>query len=224
MEASFWLSRWEQNKTGFHEEIVNPDLLEFGEQWLSAATGGAKKDILVPLCGKSRDLVHLAKLGHRVVGVELSELAATALFNEAKLPFSKSQQGPYQVLRAQDLDLEVRIGDFFELPTDPSFDAVWDRAAMVALDPERRARYVQHLIQLVRPGGAMLVKVMTYPQEQMAGPPHAISFDDLGTAYSEHFKLELLKEEDEIDHSPKFRERGLDHFIVRTSLLTRNPS
>ncbi|MFT5584429.1 MAG: thiopurine S-methyltransferase [Cognaticolwellia sp.] len=222
MEASFWLSRWEQNQTGFHETEVHSDLLEFGENWLSAASGGPKKDILVPLCGKTKDLVHLAKLGHSVVGVELSELAAAAVFNEAKLAFTQTKQGPFQVFRAQDLDLEVRVGNFFKLPAKPSFDAVWDRAAMVALDPERRARYAEHLIQLVRPGGAMLVNIMEYPQEQMPGPPHAISFDDLGAVYGAHFKLELLKEEDEIDHLPKFRERGLDRFLVATSLLIRD--
>ncbi len=222
MDANFWLSRWAQDKTGFHAEQVHSDLLEFGKQWLSSASGGSKKDILVPLCGKTMDLVYLAKLGHRVVGVELSDKAAAAVFGRAKLPFTQSKQGPFQVFRAQDLDLEVRVGNFFELSAVPSFDAVWDRAAMVALDPDRRARYVKHLIQLVRPGGTMLVNIMDYPQEQMPGPPHAISFDDLGMAYRAHFKLELLKEQDQIDDSPKFRERGLDHFIVRTCLLTRS--
>jgi hypothetical protein len=42
MEASFWLSRWEQNKTGFHEPEVHEDLLKYGERWLSLASGGPK--------------------------------------------------------------------------------------------------------------------------------------------------------------------------------------
>lgn len=221
MEASFWLSRWEQNKHGFHEEEVNPNLLDFGERWLSQAPGGPKKDILVPLCGKSKDLAHLAKLGHRVVGVELSAKAAQAAFNEAKLPFTQSLRGPFTVLRAKDLDLEIRVGDFFDLPAKPSFDAVWDRAAMVALDPLRRARYAERLIQLVRPGGVMLVDILDYPQEQMSGPPHAISSADLKGYYAEYFSIETCCEEDRIDREPKFRERGLDRLVVSTNLLTR---
>ena len=221
MEASFWLSRWAQDKTGFHEQQVNPDLVDYGERWLSAASGGPQKDILVPLCGKSKDLAHLAKLGHRVVGVELSEKAATAAFNEARLPFSQEQEGPYQVLRAHDLDLEIRVGDFFKLPQEPSFDAVWDRAAMVALDPERRARYAERLIQVVRPAGAMLVNIMDYPQEQMPGPPHAVCTRSLHDYYAEHFSIETLRETDEIDLEPKFRARGLDRLVVSTHILVR---
>lgn len=221
MEASFWLSRWEQNKTGFHEAEVHEDLLKYGERWLSLASGGPKKDVLVPLCGKTKDLAHLAKLGHRVVGVELSAKAAQAAFDEAKLPFTQEQQGPYQVFKAQDLDLEVRVGNFFKLPAKPSFDAVWDRAAMVALDPDRRARYAEHLIQVLRPGGTLLVNVMDYPQAQMSGPPHAVSVVDLAGYYEKSFSIETLYEEDQIDREPKFRERGLDRFVVSTSLLSR---
>ncbi len=221
MQPSFWLSRWDEGKIGFHADEVHADLLTYGERWLKAAPGGARKQVLVPLCGKTRDLAHLAKLGHSVVGVELSERAAQAAFSEAGLAVQRSEQGPFQVFRATELDLEIRVGDFFSLPAEPSFDAVWDRAAIVALDPERRARYAERLCQVLRPGGAMLVNTMDYPQEQMPGPPHAVSFVDLQGYYAEHFTLELLREDEEIERSPKFKERGLSSFVVRTTLLTR---
>lgn len=221
MESSFWLPRWEKNMTGFHEAEVNPDLLKYGERWLSLSSGGQKKDILVPLCGKSKDLAYLAGLGHRVVGVEFSAKAAQAAFDEAKLPFTQEQQGAYQVFKAQDLDLEIRVGDFFKLPAKPSFDAVWDRAAMVALNPGRRSDYAKLLLEVLRPGGAMLVNIIDYPQEQMAGPPHAINPVDLAGYYGQTFSIETLYEEDHIDREPKFRERGLDRFVVSGNLLVR---
>lgn len=221
MEPNFWLSRWDEGKIGFHADQVHADLLTYGERWLSPAPGDAQKRILVPLCGKTRDLAHLAKLGHSVVGVELSERAAQAAFDEAGLVFQRSEQGPFQVFRASTLDLEIRVGDVFALPAEPSFDAVWDRAAMVALDPERRARYAARLCQVLRPGGTLLVNTMDYPQEQMPGPPHAVSFADLEGYYAEHFTLELLRKTEEIERSPKFKERGLSSFVVQTSLLTR---
>lgn len=222
MEPSFWLSRWSEGKIGFHEDRVHPDLFDFGADWLSRAPGGPRKRVLVPLCGKTRDLVYLANLGHAVVGIELSEKAARAVFTEAGLRFDSSTRGAFEVFRAKSLDLEVRVGDFFDLLAQPNFHAVWDRAAMVALDPERRARYAERLIDVVRPGGMMLVNTMEYDQAQMPGPPHAISFQDLKGYYGRDFELELLQEADQIDESPKFRERGLSSFVVRTTLLTRN--
>ena len=62
-----WIERWETGKTGWHEPDGNQNLKTHW-QW----TG---KRVLVPLCGKTPDLLWLESQGNEVVGVEVSELA-----------------------------------------------------------------------------------------------------------------------------------------------------
>ena len=52
-----------------------------------------KDDIsfLLPLCGKSLDLVYLYEQGYQVIGCECSELACEQFFSENKIPFVKTQ-------------------------------------------------------------------------------------------------------------------------------------
>ena len=46
---------------------------------------------LVPLCGKSIDLVYLYEQGFQVIGCECSELACEQFFSENKIPFVKTK-------------------------------------------------------------------------------------------------------------------------------------
>src|SRR5204863_4627370 len=94
--------------------------------------------VLVPLCGKSKDLAWLQQRGHAVVGVELSPIAAKAFFDEQALPFTVEPDGPFARHRGTTAAIEIFVGDFF------AFDAAragavtgyYDRAALVALPPE----------------------------------------------------------------------------------------
>ena len=81
MKAEFWLQRWQNSEIGFHRDEVNPNLLEYIDA-LGLKTGDS---VLVPLCGKSKDMVWLAQRGVNVVGVELSEIAIAAFFEENQL-------------------------------------------------------------------------------------------------------------------------------------------
>src|SRR5450830_150029 len=96
MDSQFWRERWARNQIGFHLPEVNPYLQR---HWpLLALAQGAK--VLVPLCGKSLDLVWLASQGHRVLGVELSEQAVDAFFSEQGLTPRICQRGVDRVAAA----------------------------------------------------------------------------------------------------------------------------
>ena len=58
-----WIERWETGKTGWHE----PD----GNENLKAHWQWSGKRVLVPLCGKTPDLLWLESQGNEVVGVEV---------------------------------------------------------------------------------------------------------------------------------------------------------
>ena len=80
MQQDFWLERWQKGETGFHQEQLNPYLGYFyGEKGVSIEKRQTLK-VFVPLCGKSVDMLWLARNGYEVLGIECSEIAVKAFF------------------------------------------------------------------------------------------------------------------------------------------------
>ena len=87
-----WEAEWNKGNTSFHLPEVNPKLLNNLDILLDpepAASESGPKNVLVPLCGKTKDLVHLHSLGHNVIGVEWVELAVDQFFSENNIGFSE---------------------------------------------------------------------------------------------------------------------------------------
>jgi len=152
MEPKFWQERWARNQIGFHLPEVNPYLLRY---WPSLTLAQGAK-VLVPLCGKSLDLMWLASNGYHVLGVELSEQAVDAFFREQNLTPRITWHGVFKVYQA-DL-IEIWCGDFFALDAGALADctALYDRAALIALPPLKRAvrRAVEQPVAAGLPGAA----------------------------------------------------------------------
>lgn len=60
----------------------------------------------------------------------------------------------------------------------PPVDAIYDRAALIALPEKVRPSYVEHCLQWLRPGGAILLKSMSY-QGSMQGPPYSVEHSEI---------------------------------------------
>lgn len=181
-----WLARWRDGRIGFHEGAPNALLVRHAAR----LTG---RRVLVPLCGKAEDLAYLASLGHAVFGVELAESAVRAFFVEHGLEPAIAPHGPFTAYRAGSITLLA--GDWFAVTpalTGP-IDAVYDRAALVALPPELRARYVAHLRSLLAPGTDSLVITLEYDSSVMTGPPFAVPEAELRALYA-GTAIELLEE------------------------------
>jgi thiopurine S-methyltransferase len=178
MDPDFWRARWAEGKIGFHEGRPNAHLEAH------ASRLGERRTVLVPLCGKSADLAYLAARGHHVVGVELVESAARAFFAEHGLTPEESTRGGLTALSAG--EITILVGDFFATTREllGPVDALYDRAAMIALPPPLRARYVQHLRKLLPVGAPGLLLVLEYPQDQMAGPPFSVMEDEVRALYA----------------------------------------
>ena len=86
-KMSMWEAQWAKGDTSFHLPEVNDRLLSYMNELVGVVTNGttdpAAKNILVPLCGKSKDLVHLHSLGHTVVGCEGVEQVHLTLLKES---------------------------------------------------------------------------------------------------------------------------------------------
>jgi thiopurine S-methyltransferase len=182
-----WIARWRDRRINFHEGHPNA-LLERHHTRLAD-----HRRVLVPLCGKTEDLAFLAAHGHEVVGIELAEQAVREFFTDHAVTPSIAQRGPFVAYTAPSITLLA--GDFFA--TTPELlgpiDALYDRAALVALPAELRPRYVQHLRALLPAATPGLVITYEYDQRLVTGPPFAVLEPELRAHYAGR-RLELLDE------------------------------
>ncbi len=167
----FWARRWSDGQIGFHEGRCNT--------FLAAHVGAfesvfPRARILVPLSGKAFDLRWLAERGHDVVGIELVETAVRAFFEEQNVAPEVVKLGRHKALRAGGVTLVC--GDFFDVADDTMghFDVVYDRAALIALLPSARVRYVERCQRLLGPGGLTFLVTIAYASSLASGPPWSV--------------------------------------------------
>lgn len=169
----FWTKAWDEGRTAFHEGAPN-DLLVKHAAELGPAPSSGKRRVLVPLAGKAVDLAWLAEQGSEVLGVELHRGAVRAFFEERKIEPTIVKMGSHEALTAQGVTLVC--ADMFDVgPEDLGmFDVVYDRAALVALDPSDRRRYVALCRSFLRADGRTLLITFAYDQTKAPGPPWCI--------------------------------------------------
>jgi len=191
MDTDFWLQRWHNNQIGFHQSDANPLLVaHFNELRLER---GAR--VFVPLCGKTLDIAWLLSRGCRVVGVELSEMAIEQLFEELRVKPRVSDTGSFKRYNA--IDLDIFVGDFFELSTDVlgPVEAIYDRAALVALPEDMRRRYASHLMAITGRAPQFLL-TFEYDQSGMDGPPFSVSSAEVRRLYEGSYIVTLVESKD----------------------------
>lgn len=219
MTPEFWHQRWQLGETGWHSDAVNRHLTEY---WPSLRVAKNAR-VLVPLCGKSLDMLWLAGEGHRVVGVELSAAAAEAFFTENGLIPVVTDLAPHPFQRWSVDEIALLVGDFFDLSGEvlraagvPGIDAVYDRASLIALPPDLRERYAARLCALLRESSSTraprrsLLVTFDYDQQRMPGPPFAVAADEVRRLFEPRFRIEELASIDALRESPGFAARGLD--------------
>ena len=175
MDVRPWLERWQQNNIGWHEPGGNRNLRE---HWHALRAG---RRVLVPLCGKSEDMCWLLAQDHDVTGVEVSALAIEIFFREQSIDYLVSEEQGLTRYRATELPLSIYCCDYFDFH-EQGFDALYDRAALVALPPEIRERYASHTAGLLKADAALLVITLAYDQARVQGPPFSIPPEEV-TAY-----------------------------------------
>lgn len=203
MDANFWQQRWQEGRIGFHKSDVNPQLIKY----FSALALPVGSKVLVPLCGKSVDMVWLARAGYDVVGIELVESAVQAFFTEQNITptiteftsaadnsILKRYQGQ---LAGQTISLWA--ADIFALSATDigAINAVYDRAALIALPAEMRADYSAQIVELSNNAPQLLI-TLNYDQSKKDGPPFSISQQQLQQYYDADYKLIELENQSSI--------------------------
>ena len=199
MQAAFWQSRWQEGRIGFHQSEVNPLLLKHFDT-LNLPKGSR---ILVPLSGKSVDMAWLAHQGYDVVGIELVESAVQAFFIEQDITPTMSQPTANIAIKRYQGQLsgqtiELWVADIFALTATDigQIDAIYDRAALIALPLDTRPQYSEHIrhmsVSVENKNAPQLLITLNYDQSKKEGPPFSISEEQLQQYYSAHYQITPL--------------------------------
>jgi thiopurine S-methyltransferase len=190
-ENNLWLERWKNREIGFNQNKVNHFMVKYFEQ-LDLKD---ESKVLVPLCGKSIDISWLLAEGYDVLGIELSETAVIELFEELNITPNISKVGELILYATENLN--VFVGDIFKVSSAMlgKVDAIYDRAAIVALTKELRMEYTAHL-RAITNNAPQLLLCFEYDQSLMNRTPYSVEETEVKKHYAEHYELELLAREE----------------------------
>jgi len=217
---SQWEGKWHNaydRKPGFHVPSVNPNLeAQYGKTFLPPKD----EPILLPLCGKTLDLIWLREKGHLSVwGVEGVSKAIEELKEETLPELRRVQENDTAAtlwttssstrdIFFQSKGISIICDDFFEfcppstttITTPSLFASAFDRGALVAVAPSSHEQYVAKLDSVLRPGGKILLVTLLRAGEggnvaTAAGPPFSIPPDKVKNLFCRHqYDVQLVDE------------------------------
>jgi thiopurine S-methyltransferase len=194
---SRWQERWSTGRTQWHKTETHASLLKYCDEYLLDGIIGGGGRILVPLCGKTVDMVYLTRKRaiSEVVGIDAVPKALDEFMEEQsseELDFQEPETvNGYTKRKGNSITLIT--GDFLDITLDVIngggggedadtsrntllFDGVWDRGSLVAIDPSLREQYVDKIGELmIKPNGKYLLSTVVRPNnDTTTGPPFSI--------------------------------------------------
>lgn len=166
-----WEAHYQRGETPWDKGAPCPGLMD----WLGQ--NGISGRVLVPGCGFGHDVRAIAAAGAEdVVGLDL---AISAIGGAEQFPVAGAER--------------YALGDLFALPGvfRGQFDWVWEHTCFCAIDPERRADYVEAVAGALRPGGHLLAIFFLDPGHASPeeGPPFGVSRTELDRLFEPRFEL-----------------------------------
>ncbi len=168
LNAGYWSNRYQQNDTGWDIGYGSTPLVEY----LQTVTD-KQLAILIPGCGNAYEAEWLVQNGFTNVTVLDISPVLTAALQE------KFNGKPVQITTA----------DFFEHKG--QYDLILEQTFFCALDPSLRSNYVEHMHQLLKPGGK-LVGVL-FNREFEGGPPFGGSKEEYELLFSKHLNIKKME-------------------------------
>ncbi len=164
---------------GFHHKATNQHLARFFPKLELPPFAR----VLVPLCGKSNDMLWLMQQGYHVIGIELCEEAVKAFFEENNLGFRCEYQEKVTIYHAP--QVTIYQGDLFEMldALIMPCDGYYDRAALVALLVSRRAQYAKKIVAWLAANAQGLLIAYTYEYPEVIGPPYSVPQNEVEKLY-----------------------------------------
>ena len=195
-----WLQCWRDQQIDFNQASANQLLTRFWPGLYLAK----RSRVFVPLCGKSLDMIWLAKQGHVVIGVELSPVAVKAFFHENHLRPTRRKVGQFTLW--QHGRISILCGDYFSLTVAElgQIDTVYDRAALTALPADIRSLYVAQL-SLIVPDSTTVFLFTTEDSDETETLSQAVGVGaEIKSLYSALFNIKLVYVESVFEADPDF--------------------
>ena len=198
-QLDFWdKDRWSKGSTPWHLAEPHPHLITNHAKLLLEGKKPTETSILVPLCGKSVDLIWLWQQGYTVVGIDGVEKAVITFRDENNLPLTRSVNADgLPTYSTEDNKLSLVVGNFLDSNLFDSlankFDAVWDRASLVAITPDCRDAYKNTISKLLSEKGfRYLLSTFEYNSNDFVPPPHSVDLEVVKSLFSALGSVEQL--------------------------------
>lgn len=205
MEKEFWMQAWEDRRIGFHQSQYNPVMTEHYKDLELK-----DKNVLIPLAGKSKDILYFIERGANVTAIELSEMAVKEFFEENGIVPQLSKTATHTIYESQ--GLKFVCGDFFSYSPDQGkhFDYYYDRACIVALPMEMRQSYYKKIESLIAIHTDIFIITFAHNGPKDFGPPFYVPEEEILTAYKNiGFDLNFTVF-NESKAEGRFKEAGID--------------
>jgi methyl halide transferase len=166
----FWNDLYARPRQPWELGGPTPTLVDFVE-----STPPPRGRIVVPGCGRGHDVRYLTHKGYNALGVDFSP----TVVDEARA-----------LARDDHVDASFVEMDIFDLahPYTTAFDGAWEYTCYCAIDPARRAQYVDVLASIVRPGGWLLACFFPIVGDWV-GPPYPVDVDEARALLARSFSI-----------------------------------
>lgn len=157
--ASFWEESYRSGRTGWDLGMPTPVFKR-----LADSSQFSPGKMLVICAGRGYDARMFARQGFQVTAVDFAEDAVKEM----------------QSLLEPELSMEVIQADLFDLPVfmKEEFDYILEYTCFCAIDPKRRAEYIESVSNLLKPGGYFIALAFPIGQ-RTGGPPFLVAPDEL---------------------------------------------
>ena len=224
---TLWDKLYEEQKDQWTNTSVDQELFKFHDILADGKTG---LDILVPMCGKTSVLLLLAKKGHRVTGIEWSELSIKQFFEMNGLGYTTKScnigDTEMTVYTANDKSITIYCGDIFAFKEDDlgGFDCIFDHETIASFEPTKvkRTMYAQLINSFMKPGGRILLSFYDYEHSEHPSMPFAVTEDEVTMLYTDNFNPpQLLDDIDATKTDNLFDTRGCQEMALPIWTLSR---
>jgi SAM-dependent methyltransferase len=169
MSNSDWEARYQTGDTPWEKGAPSPGLVDF----LAAHPELPRGTVCVPGCGTGHDARAWARAGFDVTACDI---APTAI----RLCEERTAAAGLRNLR-------FLRADFLADPPPQRFDWLFEHTLFCAIDPARRADYVDAVQRWLKPGGQFLAVHYLIPDTE--GPPFGTTREEVVARFSPHFDL-----------------------------------
>jgi methyl halide transferase len=170
-EPAFWQGHYQRESDRWELGGPTPPLVEH-----LARTPPPRGAVAVPGCGRGHDCRLLARRGYRVWGFDFAPEAVRVA---------------RQLAEGAGVSVVIEERDVFGLAADYAgfFDGVWEYTSFCAIDPARRAEYVDVAAGILKPDGWLLACFFPV-KEGTGGPPFPATEAEIRRLFTSRFHFE----------------------------------